>query len=539
MDTARLRKLIRDFFKAFGAKVRKTELGLEVTIPETQDSAKAPAEAPVEAAKAPDATANINEADQSPEDAPKDAPKNVVEDAPKSRIEAAKEARNDPQREQNKDLEALAKAFGKRKLFLAFDQQSLKDHYELVIEGGHILRTIEDFLSHRGQRVYVEYPSKDRLSKSKVSEHFQPKKALSFDISERENNSGFDFYFSFKAQFRGRSRQDRMYSVRVLDRPQQAPEIRESKAPRGIQSWTWKARKQPPRELLQRAHQHACQYIEKIATREAIEFQNDGRQSIQKDILRIKAFYAQQIAELRGNKTPTEKARSRIIDLEEEQARKIKEQLKNTNVEVDVETLQLMIVERPLQRATLTFHKGEVKGQFATVFDRGLGQFAKTTCLGCEKPLQGLDLCNQGHIACQSCFQDCDCGQVRCSLCGPKKCKVCDRPGCTACIGDCPSCTESACLKHAQACSGCKNSSCPDCVIACQGCQKDFCPSCRLGSLDQSLPFCKDCGKPCAVCQDWFAKDSLGRCQTCGRRVCQGCVGGEVCADCQRAEAPA
>lgn len=512
-----LKRLIQDFFKAHEARLSSTEGGLTVDLrdPET----KAPDSTSPES-KSPEAPTEPKE--ESSEPAPNEPPESAKTEA------SAEEAKDEAEPvEPDTDLGKLRELFGRDSLHLVFDPKDVPEGSDLVVEGGHILRVIEDFLSERGAKVYVEQPAQHRLTKSLLNEQFRLADSVAIGAIQRESIDCWDFYFLFKIHFKGRTRKDTLLSVHVESRDGKVLNLAMKNAPRAIQDWVWKKRKQAPLPLLEEAHQRACAFMESKTSLDALEFQKESRALIDKDILRIKSFYGGQIKELWGNKTPTDKARSRIVELEEEQARKVKERLNAIQVNVEVETSQLMVVEIPVQKASIQISKGSVNGDLELAFNRATGELGRPACACCEKELKELDLCRAAHVSCSKCLIQCRCGTDVCTACGHEPCSVCQKETCSLCLEECGHCGESNCLDHQKSCEGCSSPRCENCARSCKACEKTICLTCALmskaGEVNE-ITYCRDCGTKCQSCESLLALGDLDRCKVCGRRFCSACL---------------
>jgi hypothetical protein len=75
------------------------------------------------------------------------------------------------------------------------------------------------------------------------------------------------------------------------------------------------------------------------------------------------------------------------------------------------------------------------------------------SCEGCDRPLQALYLCKEGHLACPRCAAECvDCRSLSCRACASSACALCEAPLCARCDGACAECGKSVCGKHRDAC---------------------------------------------------------------------------------------
>lgn len=534
-----LKRLIQDFFKAHDARLTTVEGGLSVDLRDPKAkkaSAKTSPKDGEESAdsKAPETDTKLEE--QSEDIAAEAKEESLEEDNSEEESSADNSAEEKAEAEAKQgeeaaevdtDLGKLRELFGRDQLHLVFDTKEVPEGSDLVVEGGHILRVIEDFLTERGAKVYVEQPAQHRLTKSLLNEQFTLADSVAIGSIQRENLDCWDFYFLFKIHFKGRTRKDTLLSVQVESRAGKVDKIAMKNAPRNIQDWVWKKRKQPPLPILEEAHRRACAFMESKTSLDALEFQKESRALIDKDILRIKSFYGGQIKELWGNKTPTDKARTKIVDLEEEQARKVKERLNAIQVNVEVETSQLMMVELPVQKAAIQITKGSVSGEFSLAFNRATGTLDRPLCTNCEKELKEVDLCRSAHLSCSKCMVSCRCGTDVCGTCGHEACSVCQKETCTLCLEECGHCGESNCLDHHRTCDGCSSPRCLTCARACQSCEKTVCLSCgllsKVGELGETC-YCRDCGTKCQSCDSLLALSDLNRCEVCGRRFCSACL---------------
>lgn len=429
-------------------------------------------------------------------------------------------------------LDELRGALHTDQLRLAFEQEHAGEGAELVVEGGHILRVIESFMARFGARLYVERPAKHRLSRARVGQDLELAAGIAVKGLSRDPVEAWDAYYIFRVRYHSRERRDSVECVRVPYRPSGFLEAELKDAPRRIASWPWKPRKQPPAALQQASYQRACRGVERAALEKAQAFRREQRQRLDKDLRRLRGFYESRILELKGNKTPTDKARDRIIALEEEQHRKTEEMLRAIDVEVDLELIQVLVIALPFQRAELELERPGATpeaaprlGRVAMIYDRARDRLALDPCGACEGSLSPAALCGSGHVLCRSCLLPCACGRDACAACQPKlRCQACQRAACELCLADCADCGEASCPEHRRGCGACAREACVSCLAPCHVCDKDLCRRCPVGRrADEQARLCADCGAACADCGAAHPLVDLARCPMCGRRFCLAC----------------
>lgn len=444
------------------------------------------------------------------------------------RVAVSLESREETGEEDKASLKTLSELFARPELHLAFDAKRLEEGDELVVEGGHVMRLIEQFIGKSGARVYVEQPAQARLTQAALRASLSLVEGLEIGELERIEEQGYEVFVVYKVHFRGRTRRDSMVSVRALWMGGELREVGLAEPPKEATEWPWKPRKKAPAEILGSLMQSANRVVEAKVSEDALSFREEGRAQIQKDILRIKSFYSGQVQELMTNRTLTDAAREKIVDLEEEQARKIKEQLRAIAVQVEIEAAQLMVIERPLQRVKIPFQRGERRAESEMIFDRVSGELERPEGF----PTQAVDLCDGQHLCSRSELRSCLCELEHCPRCIAPLCYDCARPTCAACGASCGRCGERGCAEHRGRCEQCEDERCLACQAHCAGCERKGCKACMPEAVSDSA-LCRDCAGSCAGCGLRHRLMSLKRCQSCGRRYGGECLAGETCRACE------
>jgi len=249
---------------------------------------------------------------------------------------------------------------------------------QLVAAGGHVLRAVDAFLAARSGYVYVVKPGKLRLSLKALG--VKARKGYSLAIGERSNESAYDVYVSYCVRYHAKERTDQLELFRVHVRPRVAITAeRLESLPAEFADWPHKARKRAPEEAIAEALAVADRAVEERAREVGEELGEEVRESMVKDVGRLHAYYAGQIADYERSRRNRELALLRIEELEDEREVRLAELQRATHVRATVQPLQLLVVEVPVIRAQLEVYAKADEGAPALGtaplwFDRTSGQ---------------------------------------------------------------------------------------------------------------------------------------------------------------------
>lgn len=465
----------------------------------------------------------------------------------------------------------LARRLGQHELRLVFEAVRIAPGVDLVAPGSHVLREIEEFLSARGRRAWVEAPATHKLTLKGLGAVVRPVRGASLALEGRAADSGHDVYVVYRVRYRSLDRHDEVETVRVRLRPLAEPEVGLSEPPEEAAGWEARPRKHLPAETLEAALTLADEAVVTRGRAEGARREEEARRKAARELSRLHAFYAGQIADLERSRR-TELAATRIEELEDERALRVHELAATTHVRVEVEPLQLLVVEVPLTTARLVVrHKdrptapaggdgaaaaaaaagdgapaaaaaaaAEGDGAaapgpgLAVVLDRHSGTLLLPPCPACAGVLLGglVDACAGGHVVHQRCVERCArCGENACAACGARACAACDAPTCPGCATTCPGCQSTVCSEHTGACAVCSRSGCAVCLHACAECGGAVCESDgHLAADGARAVLCTRCAVPCPGCRTATSYQELVRCATCGRKFCPTCHSREAAA---------
>jgi hypothetical protein len=426
----------------------------------------------------------------------------------------------------------LVRRFGRDRLVLAFDPHDSKAGVDLVAPGGHVLRTVEEFLASRGRRSYVVAPAVRKLEKSLVVEALAPAKKVKLVLEERTDDEAWDLHFTFRLRYRGRERKDALLDVLVPASLAGPGEPRA--APPPVEAGTYEARprKHVPETVLKDAFAKALGLLDELASREALELEARARARLERDASRLELFYDTAVHEQQTNRTATDVARLKIEELEEERILKRKELVESARVDAEAEPLQLLEIERPRRRVLVRVARPRKKdempaeGSVELGFDLSTGEVVLPSCPACRKALRAVTVCEGSHVVHDGCARGClGCGRVLCAACGAKPCARCASSVGPECAKVCSSCNETVCPEHLAVCARCGRENCTGCLHACAHCGELACESDRFALGEGTAAFlCGKCGQTCPGCGRVELETALGRCETCGRQFCTTCL---------------
>ncbi len=457
----------------------------------------------------------------------------------------------------------LARRLGQHELRLVFEAVRIAPGVDLVAPGSHVLREIEDFLSARGRRAWVEAPAAHKLTLKSLASVVKPVRGASLALEGRGVDAAHDVYVVYRVRYRSLDRHDEVETVRVRLRPLAEPEVGLAEPPEEVAGWEARPRKHLPPETLEVALGLADEAVVTRGRAEGARREEEARRKAARELSRLHAFYAGQIAELERSRR-TDLATTRIEELEDERALRIHELAATTHVRVEVEPLQLLVVEVPLTTARLVVRRrdaldpveskagskaerdgGDAEASTSTstgdaerdgaepppglplVLDRHTGQVVLPPCPACASSLLGsaVDACATGHVVHQRCVERCGrCGEAACTACGARACAACEAPTCPGCATSCATCHSDVCSEHVGACAVCGRGGCAVCLRACAECGSAVCEADgHVAAEGARAVLCSRCAVPCPGCRTATSHKELVRCATCGRKFCPTC----------------
>lgn len=427
----------------------------------------------------------------------------------------------------------LAEALGKQELRLVFEASHVDAESDLVAVGSHVLRVLEAYLAPRGQRAYVIQSSEHRLTQKALRQQLQTQRGLSLRIDDRQAAAGHDLYVVYRLRYHTLERKDALKTARVRVRPgaNVSDPLRLDATladPPAAESWTPRPRKQAPADVLAAGLARADAEITAHARVESRHKQEEARRAFKKDLSRVHAYYIGQIAEY-NRRRKSDLSQIRIEELEEERELRVRELVAATAVGVDIEPMQLLTVEVPLQTARLVLYKKGAAGSVAelsVLFDRSSGAVELPPCPACDGSLAHAVLggCDAGHPVHEECLRSCErCAATACGVCGDERCAICEQTLCGSCATGCPGCEETVCSEHQATCSLCQGPGCGSCLKTCASCGALACKADYAAARGSRAVVCASCARRCPGCETPTVTPELVRCGTCGRRFCSEC----------------
>jgi hypothetical protein len=342
------------------------------------------------------------------------------------------------------------------------------------------------------------------------------------------------FFVVYRVHYRSIERVDMLECVRVELYPGEEPHAELAAVPAEAKAWDLKPRKQAPTAVLEQALAAADQRVRERAKEEGKLVRERVRKRFAKDVSRLHAYYAGQAAEYRRRRS-TALALLRMDELDDERELRIKELVASTEVNIEIEPLQLLTLEVPVQTADAVLRakgycadddeEAAVAPALKFRFDKSSGALRVPPCVACAGAFNGtvVESCGSSHIVHEECLSSCDrCDKSRCDACDGEPCATCKAQLCVDCATACPACETSACADHLQSCSDCGLNACAACLRACTGCKTLSCAE-HLQSGPKGQ-FCRGCATTCPGCKTPAANSELTRCDGCGRRFCGDCA---------------
>ncbi len=186
-----------------------------------------------------------------------------------------------------------------------------------------------------------------------------------------------------------------------------------------------------------------------------------------------------------------------IDKIRKEEAISITDEEHKHSLNVDNNLLNTTVIYYPVFKFLLSFDKN-IKKSMEIRFDPLMSEISKVYCNKCKKEIRQVNLCENGHVACDSCIGKClNCGDYYCEDCLKDLCQVCHSRICKKCKVTCKKCHKSICKKHVEQDSMTGEYGCSSCLKECPKCHKTSDPK----------TFKKDAGY-LLVCRACIAKDT-------------------------------
>ena len=322
---------------------------------------------------------------------------------------------------------ALAERLGGRAHRWVFDAEDLSERAELIAPGGRVLRALEEWLSERGRRTYLEAPGAERLTVGAVRERVSAASGEPVRLGARGDARGYEVYVTYRLHYRTLEAKDELETVHVRLRPWGRVEAEVvSEIPAGVWGWTARPRKQPPEAWLKEGLAGADRVVAVRAREGGRALEAEVRAKLGRDIARLHSFYSDQIAEWKRS-SRTGLAELRVEELREEERARLSELYAATQVQVEVDPLQVVVVEVPLKRAEVLDPDGAPvavawleRTTGALVLEPPEEESAQVSpaadgCPGCGRSVARRRRCEGcGRRFCGRCFPS---GEERCTLC--------------------------------------------------------------------------------------------------------------------------
>ena len=183
--------------------------------------------------------------------------------------------------------------------------------------------------------------------------------------------------------------------------------------------------------------------------------------------------------------------------IENEEKFTIKDLKQKHSLNIDNKLFNTTVIYYPLFTFILIFNNN-LKKQVKLTFNPLTNEIGKIFCNQCQKEINELCFCSEGHVICNNCVRVCrGCGESFCESCLKYFCEICNQKLCKNCIIKCLKCKKLFCKNHTR-----KDSLSGE--IRCINCLK-ICPKCKTASEPQ-----------------YFKKNSAGI------FICPKCYGKEI-----------
>lgn len=256
----------------------------------------------------------------------------------------------------------------------------------------------------------------------------------------------------------------------------------------------------------------AKEKLKEILGGKITDLSGEVNSELDKEVKRINEHYAHMASELDLNKqrliarmkenleeAKTQKFKE-TLDKSEEEFKKIereKEEIINNEktkytLDIDNKIINTTIIYYPVFKITFKLSDAKSEKELEIIYNPLTEEISKINCDSCKVELEELNICNGGHICCNSCLH-------LCSECGKRFCKECFS-------GICNSCGKLVCKNCGKKCSDCGKINCKNC----------------MRKTTSAIEKCKDCIVYCPICSKITDKISLVR-DSSGRMICKSC----------------
>ena len=434
----------------------------------------------------------------------------------------------------------VAEFLGKDRFRLVFDLKELSDETELVTVGSHLVNRIGEFMSSQGRKAHVVLPSVHRTKKSEIASRLQPLNA-EFRSLTVEKASRQEVAFVLKIIYLCDEKREELLSVVVDPTDRKARPIASGPF-EGLELANGKLRDSFREDRIGELFNIAAAEADRHAKANCADLERDIAGRLHQAIERIDSYYRQLIADL-PNPDSMEHER-RAAEYEKEHQERRQEAIDNHTLQIRVQLIQYLIVERPLRTFSFCFARKrptdgrEITGLVPLSVDLYDAREFLPRCVGCGKEFTEIAICDSGHAICASCVEKCGrCERVTCSECISETCHLCGASLCEDCFRHCASCGETTCAAETQPCGTCRDPVCAGCQTSCAVCGKLVCGTHEKTCHVSGSPVCVDCIRTCASCGHSVARPATEKCATCGQMVCTNCA--RFCVVCERRFCPA
>jgi len=376
----------------------------------------------------------------------------------------------------------LAAVFGKPRLYLVFakdgqgEPRELSPVEDLLVYGSRTFEQMLDLLVGRGEVAYLRLPS--QLPTESEADLALPLPLHNCRLLEQQTQLTHDqFYiFNFRAAYLSDEKHEEFITV--------ALDAEGASRPDKINELTGGAFFPPDRptpvdpKTLRRLLNCAGEVAHKQAEARATELEAAIQPRLQRTLLRLTTFYRRLTDEVdTGDFTQDETVRA---DLQRDLTRKIADELERYRLRVTLSPLSYALALVPFAHYQLTLATRHSQQTLDLAQNLFINQLESFNCAYCQKPIDYLALCDEGHAVHPSCLDTCSrCDRDKCRACGLQSCAICGQLVCADCTAICAYCDRWLCAAHLAACAICGQAYCTAHSFRCHWCEQIYCAKCE------------------------------------------------------------
>jgi hypothetical protein len=432
------------------------------------------------------------------------------------------------------------KEFGKRAPYhLVFERALLNEQTELVSAGSSLLQVMAHYLENLGQTSILKM-NFEMNPQEILQRVFQFNNCTISSVSVSEKYVGF-IRFTFVTTLQYLNKREQLTNEffvsdgKIVDFDIKKYKLTEGKS------------EDIHIKNVKNEYELAKEAVKKAIQKKIISTSEDMKIKLEKEVLRIKAHYANRTKEMDDDflkvknqiasaeneyskakdnskakiKQKIEKLRAELPKLENKELREkiiseekffINDEIHKHSLSVDTKLFNTSIIYYPRFIWSAALQNSAILKRVSFECEPLQQQVSEIHCDSCSNSIRKISLCSGGHVSCDSCLRKCfDCGKEFCLRCLQSSCSVCGKKMCKSCTQKCGDCQKSVCKNHLNKNSISGKYVCTHCSIRC--------PKCSSVVNQRNIKKCPKCGRE--QCEKCSRSEYI---RTRGQSSCSNCT---------------